>query len=190
MSNRKRNVRKTVARRLLNQLCIKNIPCNSDKQFKSIVYGLSNDVEILAKEDFNAISIFTIQKQHFSNNLFSIALIYSCPNTQTSAFIDYLNYAGSSGIDVLLGDLNIDALDEVTYRKLKDTLISYNLKVLEPTHLDGALPDHVYLHKTFEHDKLVISLVNNIYLSDLDAVTMQLRFKQNSDNDIDFNIRF
>ena len=178
MSNRKRNVRQAVARRLLNQLCIKNIPCNSDKQFKRI------------QNNFNAISIFNIQKQYFNNNLFSIALIYSCPNTQTSAFIDYLNYAVGSGIDVLLGDFNIDALDEVAYRKLKDTLISYNLKVLEPTHLDGALLDHVYLHKTFEHDKLVMSPVNNIYLSDHDAVTMQLRFKQNSDNDIDFNIRF
>ena len=94
-----------------------------------------------------------------------------------------------SGIDVLLGDFNIDALDEVAYRRLKDTLSSYNLKMVEPTHLDGALPDHVYLHKTFKHDKLVMSVVNNIYFSDNDAVTAQLRFKQNSDNDIDFNVR-
>ena len=88
-----------------------------------------------------------------NNNVFSIALIYRCPNTQTSAFIDCLNYVVGSGIDVLLWDFNIDALDEVAYRRLKDTLSSYNLKVLEPTHLDGALLDHVYLHKTFEHDK-------------------------------------
>ena len=73
---------------------------NSDNKFKSIAYGLSNDVEILAKEDFNGISIFNIRKQ--SNNLFSIALIYRCPNTQTSAFIDCLNYVVGSGIDVLL----------------------------------------------------------------------------------------
>ena len=94
-----------------------------------------------------------------------------------------------SGIDVLPGNFNIDALDEVAYRRLKDTPSSYNLKVLEPTHLDGALLDHVYLHKTFEHDKLVMSVVNNIYFSDHDAVTVQLRFRQNSDNGIDFNIR-
>ena len=50
---------------------------NSDNKFKSIAYGFSNDVAILAKEDFNGISIFNIRKQHFSNNLFSIALIYS-----------------------------------------------------------------------------------------------------------------
>ena len=48
-----------------------------------------------------------------------------------------------SGIDILLRDLNIDALDEVAYRRLKDTLSSYNLKVLGHTHLDGALLGHV-----------------------------------------------
>ena len=37
-----------------------------------------------------------------NNNVFSIALIYRCPNTQTSAFIDCLNYVVGSGIDVLL----------------------------------------------------------------------------------------
>ena len=92
-----------------------------------------------------------------------------------------------SGIDGLLGDFNIDSLDEVAYRRLKDTLSSYNLKVLEPNPF-RLLLDHVYLHKTFEHDKLVVSVVNNIYFSDHDAVTVQVTFRQNSDNDIDFNI--
>ena len=89
-----------------------------------------------------------------------------------------------SGTDVLLGDFNIDELDGVAYRRLKDTFSSYNLKLLQPTHLDGAL-----LHKIFEHDKLVMSVVNNIYFLDHDAMTVQLRFRQNSDKDIDFNIR-
>ena len=131
---------------------------SSDNKFKGIAYGLSYGVEILAKEDFNRISIFNILKQHFSNNPFSIALIYRYPDTQTPAFIDCLNYVVGSGIDVLLGDLNIDVLDEVAYRKMRDTLSSYNVKVLEPTHLDGALLNHVYFHKTFEHDKLVMSV--------------------------------
>ena len=66
-------------------------------------------------------------------------MIYRCPNTQTSAFIDGLNYVVGSDIDVLLGGFNVDALDEVAYKRLKDTPSSYNLKMLEPTHLDGAL---------------------------------------------------
>ena len=161
---------------------------NSDNKIESIVYGLPSDVETLAKEDFNGISLFNIRKQHFSNNPFSIALMYRCPNTQTSTFVDCLNYVVGIGIDGLLGYFNMDALDEIPYRRLKDTLSSYDLEVLEPTHLDGALLDHVYLLETFEHDKLIMSNVNNIYISDHYAVTVQPRFRQNSDNDIDFNI--
>ena len=109
---------------------------------KSIAYGLQNDVEILAKEDFSGISISNIRKQHFSKKSLSIALIYRCPNTQR-AFTACLKYVVGSGIDVLLGDFNIDALDDVAYRRLKDTLCNYNSKNLEPTHLDGALLDHL-----------------------------------------------
>ena len=98
----------------MNQFCRKNINFNnSDNKFKSIAYDLLNDVEILVKEDFNGISIFNIRKQHFSNNTFSTALIYRCPNTQKSAFTDCLNYVLGSGIDISLGDFNVDALDEV-----------------------------------------------------------------------------
>ena len=61
--------------------------------------------------------------------------------------------------------------------------------MLESTHLYGELLDHVYLHKTFEQNKSVMSVVNNTSFWDLDAVKMQLRFRQNSDNDIHFNIR-
>ena len=96
---------------------------NSDNKFKSIAYGLSNDVEILAEGDFNGMSIFNIWKQHFSNNSFSITLIYRCPNTQTSAFINYLNYEVGSGIDASLGDFNIDALDEVDWKILLAAII-------------------------------------------------------------------
>ena len=38
---------------------------NSDNKFNSFAYGLSNHVEILAKEDFNGISIFNIRKTTF-----------------------------------------------------------------------------------------------------------------------------
>ena len=46
--------------------------------------------------------------------------------------------------------------------------------MLEPTHFDGALLDHGYLHRTLEDDKLVMSVVNTIYFSDHDAVTLRL----------------
>ena len=57
--------------------------------------------------------IFLTFETVFSNNPLSVVLIYRSPNTQVAAFTDCLNYGVGSGIDVLLEDFNIDALDEV-----------------------------------------------------------------------------
>ena len=64
------------------------------------------------------------------------------------------------------------------------------MKVSEPTHLDGALLDHVYIKKSFENDKHkhVTSIANNVYFSDHDAVKFQIIFKNNNQVGIDFNI--
>ena len=89
-------------------------------------------------------------------------------------------------IDIFLGHFNIDGFEGV--RALKEVFSNYNLKVSEPTHLDGALLDHVYIKKSFENDKHVTSIVNNVYFSDHDAVKVQIRFKNNNQVGIDFNI--
>ena len=52
--------------------------------------------------------------------------------------------------------------------------------VKEPTHLDGALLDHVYLHKFFP-SKNMNAVVKNICFSDHDAVTLQILVGGNDD---------
>ena len=64
------------------------------------------------------------------------------------------------------------------------------MKVSERTHLDGAFLDPVYIKKSSENNKHVTSLVNNVYFSDHDAVKVQIRFKDNSQGGIDFNINY
>ena len=64
----------------------------------------------------------------------------------------------------------------------------FSLKVNEPTHLYAALLDHVYIKKSFENDKHMTSMVNNVYFSDHDAVKVQIRFKDYNQGGIDFNI--
>ena len=54
--------------------------------------------------------------------------------------------------------------------------------------LDGAFLDHVYIKKSFENDKHLTSIVNNVYFSDYDAVKVKIRFKGNNQGGIDFNI--
>ena len=111
-------------------------------KFKSIAYGYSREITILSNEDFNAISIFTLKKQQFSNT--PITLIYRSPKSPLSEFIDCLQCLVGGNIDIFLGDFNIDAFEGV--RALKEVFSNYNLKVSEPTHLDGALLDHVIIH--------------------------------------------
>ena len=153
-------------------------------KFKSIAYGYSREITILSNEDFNAISIFTLKKQQFSNT--PITLIYRSPKSPLSEFIDCLQCLVGGNIDIFLGDFNIDAFEGV--RALKEVFRNYNFKVSEPTHLDGALVDNVYIKKSFENDKHVTSIVNNGYLSDHDAVKVQIRFNNNNQGGIDFNI--
>ena len=50
-------------------------------KFKCIACGYSREITILSNEDFNAISIFTLKKQQFSNTPMSIALIYRSPKS-------------------------------------------------------------------------------------------------------------
>ena len=100
-------------------------------------------------------------------------------------YIDCLQYLVGRNINICLGDFNIDAFEGV--RALKEVFRNYNFKVSEPTHLDGALVDNVYIKKSFENDKHVTSIVNNVYFSDDDAVKVQIRFKDNNQGGVDFN---
>ena len=72
---------------------------------------------------------------------------------------------------------------------MKEVFSNYNLNVSEPAHLDGALLDNIYIYikKSFENDKHVTSIVNNVYFSDDDAVKVQIRFKDNNQGGVDFN---
>ena len=157
-------------------------------KYKSIAYGYSMEITILPKDDFNAISIFTLKKQQFSNTPISVALIYKSAKSPLSEFIDCLQYLVGRNIDIFLDDFNRDAFEGV--RTLKEVFSNYNLKVSEPTHLHGALLGHVYIKKSFENDKRVTSIVNNVYFSDHDAIKIQIRFKDNNQGGIDFNITY
>ena len=157
-------------------------------KFKSITYSYSNQITVLSNGDFETISIFTLRNQQFSNNPISVALIYRTPNSPLTGFIDCVRYLVGRSIGILLGGINIYAFDKPSYTRLKEVLCNYNLKVGEPTHLYGALLDHVYLSKSFKYGKYVTSAVSNIYFSDHDAIKVQFRFRQNLQEDIDFNI--
>ena len=83
-------------------------------------------------------------------------------------------------VNILQGDFNIDAFDSDASAKLQDILSNYRFVVKERAHLDGALLDHVYLHKLFP-SKNVNAVSKNIYFSDHDAVERQILIGGNDD---------
>ena len=83
-------------------------------------------------------------------------------------------------VNILQGDFNIDAFDSDPCVKRHDILSNYRFLVKEPTHLDGALLDHVYLYKLFL-SKNVDAFAKDIYFSDYDAAKLQILFQGNDD---------
>ena len=83
-------------------------------------------------------------------------------------------------VNILQGDFNIDAFDIDPSVKRHDILSNYRFLVKEPTHLDGALLDHVYLYKLFL-SKNVNAFAKGIYFSDYDAAKWQILFRENDD---------
>lgn len=87
-------------------------------------------------------------------------------------FLSNLSHiANEYSIDVILGDFNINYLDEKESHHLKNTLEStfgYQQIVNKPTFLSGSILDHVYIRP--QKFKSVDNTIINVYYSDHDAV--------------------
>ena len=93
-------------------------------------------------------------------------------------------------IDILLGDVNINALNNEPYAGVSNAFTEYKFMVSEPTYINVDLLDHLYLMKQFLFGKHVTSTVKNTYLSDHDAVKIQIQKgkKEEIDRDMDFSV--
>ena len=75
-----------------------------------------------------------------------------------------------STVYLIWGNVNIDGIDAINCSRLRNVLHNYKMIVSEPTDLDGAALDHVYLLKTFLHNNNILCSVKNIYFSDHDTI--------------------
>ena len=64
-------------------------------------------------------------------------------------------------------------------------LTNYKLFVSQPTHLDGALLDHVYIADSFSGQKTTV-VIKYIYFSDHDAVILHI--SPNKSNDVNEDV--
>ena len=152
-----------------------NVSCH---RFNNIAICSKDDILIGCHIKLDAISIFTLQKPTFSMEKISIAVIYKQQNLQNGVFYTTLcNILTEHNIDILMGDFNFDALNDQHNLpiSIRD---KYKLIVNRPTHLSGGLLDHVYIKDTFLDKITYQTLIQNIFFSDHDAVSFQLKYQK------------
>ena len=110
-------------------------------------------------------------------------LLYWAHSVSSEQFCEILEYLlVLNSVDVIVGDFNYD-LSKVSTNKILDHLRDCAQVVNEPTHISGSLIDHVCIKNTLLKDFAVIVKIQNMYLSDHDAVRIV------STNDrVDFSI--
>ena len=142
-------------------------------KFMSLAFCLNKNTFFTEHEKHDGLSILTFRKPSFSKFKIKIALLYRQQNFQLTLFDNLLCGLINRGIDIILGDFNLDAFDD-NNNHLAQILRSYKLVVDEPTHLCGSLIDHVYVKKTILGSYTIQSLVKSVYFSDHDAVRIEL----------------
>ena len=150
---------------------------STGSKFESLAV-LSNQLcRINWHSKFEGISIFNVSKTVFSNTSVTIALLYRQQNCSSSNFQNIVVYLVNQGIDIIMGDFNINFLDTTAFAPLIDTLHLYEQIVTEPTHLDGGLIDHVHIRKNLLINIDISTMVCNVYFTDHDSVKFSLTYK-------------
>ena len=106
----------------------------------------------------------------------SLLLLYRKNNSNVSQYIEALQYViSSSRIDMILGDFNINYLNEIHSQPLSFMeSLNYIQIVDEPTFVSaGTLLDHVYIRPT---SIILNNSVVSVHSSDHDAVVTSLQY--------------
>jgi hypothetical protein len=107
----------------------------------------------------------------------SFLLLYRKNNSIVSQYMEALQYViNSSRIDMILGDFNINYLNEIHCQPLSlIESLNYTQIVTEPTFVSaGTLLDHVYVRPT--SIRILNNSVVSVYYSDHDAVVTSLQY--------------
>ena len=141
------------------------------------------DIEVLEYDHSSGYSLMKFKKGSFSSNSFYLLLIYRSPRTNVNEFLCLLsNVVRQYQIDLILGDFNINGLDEDICSRLNDAIPDYQSVINFPTHIDGGLLDHIYVHQdllSIYHWKTIGRCIN---VSDHDVVKLKLMYKDKSDS--------
>ena len=87
----------------------------------------------------------------------------------------FYNYLDT--IQVVLGDFNINAQDQIQVERLSQIFHNYKQIVDNSTHFGGATLDHIYIKKDFQENVNLEYFVKAVYFSDHDAIQLKVALK-------------
>ena len=112
---------------------------------------------------------------------FTVLFLYRKNNSNIIQYVSHLrNILGTYPIDIILGDFNINYLNDDSIRPLKSlmTSLGYSQFVQSPTFVSsGNILDQIYL-KTTKFD-IIENTVISVYYSDHDAVKISIKYNKN-----------
>ena len=151
---------------------------NTDK-YSSMALCTKNSVEIRQCEYFssiNALKFDLVNTQ--SQELKTFLLLYRKQASNITQYVDCLRYIFDSyTIDMILGDFNINYLNDDQVHPLKYLMESFNYTqiVTKPTFISsGGLLDHVYVRPTVF--QIIDNYILNVYYSDHDAIKITVKY--------------
>ena len=109
---------------------------------------------------------------------YTILVLYRKNSSNISQYVQYLrNILNSNAIDMILGDFNINYLNNDTIQPLKSLMdsLEYSQIIQSPTFVSaGSTLDHVYVKPTFD---IVQNSIVSVYYSDHDAIKISIKHK-------------
>ena len=141
---------------------------NNQNKFMSLTYGLHDTITVTEKEDFPGISIVKFKKTPFCEKALNLMMLHKGHSQNLTSFYEYLLYfIEAKSLDIILGDFNIDACNQLEFSHL---LAGYTQVVKSPTHIAGSILDHIYVKDCYLEDRVIKVSVLNTYFSDHDTV--------------------
>ena len=147
----------------------------------SLTYGLHDTITVTEKEDFPGIFIFKFKKTSFSEKALNLMILYKGHSQTLTSFYEYLLYfIVAKSLDIIIGDFNIDACNQL---ELSHLLPGYTQMVKSPTYIAGSVLDHIYVKDCYFIYHIIKVSVLNTYFSDHDTMCCTI-----SKNEVYFTI--
>ena len=154
---------------------------SSTDKHRIIAFGYSSNIFLCESSKFCSMSLVNVKKSTFLDKPIKVARLYRPPNSPSLFLQNMKSWCDEKNPDILVGDLNINALCTDSYSNLKYMRTNCKLLVSQPTHFDGALLDYVSIADSFSGHKTTV-VIMNIYFSDHDAVILHISPNKNNDS--------